>query len=47
MVNQINDKKAEVLENLLAEQEFKIGLNSNDSTERALAKFCEDQDLQI
>lgn len=47
MLAKINEKKTEMLENLLAEQEFKISLNSNDSTERALAKFCEDQDNQI
>ena len=37
----IQELKFEVLENLLAEQDFRIYLNSIDNNERALNLFCE------
>lgn len=41
MLNNLDTMKTDILDNLMAEQDFRIHLNSIDSNERALNTFCE------
>lgn len=41
LLNHLQPLKKEILDNVLAEQDFRIYLNSTDANEKALNSFCD------
>lgn len=47
LLKNLKTKKLQILENLIAEQDFRVGLNSMNPQERALETFAAKQEMLI